>query len=355
MNCTSRKLIDHNGSLRVNNDNIILTDEEREAMRRIIDGLPCLVHRSLDEDELFTQVRLASTGIPHRVARLLIDFRKNSNDQGMILIRNLPFDPTLPVTPKDGRVLASKTSHFSEYCLLLTMMYLGEPIAYEDEKDGAIIQNICPIAGHESRQENSGCVLLEFHTEDGFHPYKPDYLGLFCLRSDHDQIAKTVTASIRRALPLVPTRAVSILRQPLYRIRLASSFAKSSDQVLYSDCMPVLSGDLLEPDMCVDFHAMEALHPAAQTALDTLKDALTQVIVGCMLAPGDLIIVDNRVAVHGRTEFKPRHDGTDRWLQRLFVVEDFRRTRASRRRAGHVCTSLTVEFFRNSVEIPVIS
>ena len=41
-----------------------------------------------------------------------------------------------------------------------------------------------------------------------------------------------------------------------------------------------------------------------------------------MLEAGDLLVVDNSVAVHGRTPFTARFDGTDRWLQRTFVVAD---------------------------------
>jgi hypothetical protein len=40
------------------------------------------------------------------------------------------------------------------------------------------------------------------------------------------------------------------------------------------------------------------------------------------LLPGDLVIVDNRRAVHSRSEFEPRWDGKDRWLQRTYVSRD---------------------------------
>jgi hypothetical protein len=34
--------------------------------------------------------------------------------------------------------------------------------------------------------------------------------------------------------------------------------------------------------------------------------------------------------VHGRKPFKARHDGTDRWLKRLDVTLDLRKSRAAR-------------------------
>jgi alpha-ketoglutarate-dependent taurine dioxygenase len=39
-----------------------------------------------------------------------------------------------------------------------------------------------------------------------------------------------------------------------------------------------------------------------------------------VLADGDLLVIDNDRAVHGRTPFIPRYDGTDRWLKRALVV-----------------------------------
>lgn len=330
---------------------IVLSEEEHRKTAETIEGLPPLPVSELDDDRLFTRIELAKCGVPQRLAERLIDFRKNSNDYGTLLVRNLPVDEDLPPRPKDGRIAKDKTSYVSEANMLLLMMHLGDPIAYSDEKEGALIQNICPVKGREDRQENTGSVFLEFHTEDGFHPHKPDFLGLFCLRQDHDRVAKTATASVRRALRRVPGKAISLLRQPLYRIRFSSSFSGESESARYSREMPVLSGDILEPEMCVDLHAMEAMNPAARDALGCLKSALMEVVIEHALEPGDMFIVDNRVAAHARTGFRPRYDGEDRWLQRMFVVQDLRRSRASRPRVGHVAVPLTVELATERSEV----
>ncbi|MGA0208053.1 MAG: TauD/TfdA family dioxygenase, partial [Ilumatobacteraceae bacterium] len=39
-----------------------------------------------------------------------------------------------------------------------------------------------------------------------------------------------------------------------------------------------------------------------------------------VLQRGDVLVIDNHRAVHGRTPFTPRYDGTDRWLKRSLVV-----------------------------------
>jgi L-asparagine oxygenase len=48
-------------------------------------------------------------------------------------------------------------------------------------------------------------------------------------------------------------------------------------------------------------------------------------------------VVDNQVAVHGRSPFRARFDGTDRWLQRTFVVPDLAASAADR--TGRIITT----------------
>ncbi len=71
------------------------------------------------------------------------------------------------------------------------------------------------------------------------------------------------------------------------------------------------------------------LDPADADACERLARTLR-------LTPGDLVIIDNRVTVHGRTAFQPRYDGADRWLQRTYVTTDLRRSRDHRPHDGHV-------------------
>lgn len=320
-----------------------LEDQERNFIRQLAQELPTIDVGHLDDDALLTEIALASKKVPERLARTLIAFRKNSNDYGTLLFRNLPIDETLPPTPSDGRVCRNKTTSISEATLAMLMMWLGEPIAYQDEKEGALIQNVCPVQGQEHRQENTGSVYLEFHTEDGFHPFKPDFIGLLCLKPDHQHIARTGTASIRKILQNLDEQTISLLRKPLYHIRLASSFTKDLTSATYSDLLPILSSDYQEPELCMDGHAMEAITPEAEQAMEALEGALKGALIEVALKPGDLIIIDNRVVAHTRTAFQPQYDGNDRWLQRMFVVQDFRRSRMGRPAGSHVCFPLVVQ------------
>lgn len=51
-------------------------------------------------------------------------------------------------------------------------------------------------------------------------------------------------------------------------------------------------------------------------------------IANALLSPGDEI--DNFRAVHGRKPFKARYDGKDRWLKRINIARDLRKSRPVR-------------------------
>ena len=279
---------------------------------------------SLDSPQLLVKAEVALRAAPDLMTAL-VDFRLNGSRDGLLLLRGLPIDDPLPPTPQQGKFEGSWRD-LAVSCLtqIMIMSVLGDVIAYADEKEGRLIQDICPVPGAEKRQENTGSTLLELHTEDGFHRNKPHHLSLLGLRADHTEEAITVAASIRACLQTLDPNTIETLREPLFRVRLASSFV-GTDAKAYSDPMPVLSSAAHDPDLCVDFHATEPMDDTAAKAFEELRQALLGCLVGVVLKPGDMIIVDNRRAVHGRTAFTPRYDGEDRWLRRCFAVADIRR------------------------------
>ncbi len=54
------------------------------------------------------------------------------------------------------------------------------------------------------------------------------------------------------------------------------------------------------------------------------------------LRPGELLIIDNRRAIHARSGFKAYYDGEDRWLQRIYVVRDLVTTNEEQDRSQRI-------------------
>jgi L-asparagine oxygenase len=216
--------------------------------------------------------------------------------------------------------------------LLLLASGLGDPAAFAAEKYGALVQDVVPVPGEEEVQGNVGSVELTFHTENAFHPHRPDYVLLLCLRADHEGIAELRTSCIRRALPDLTTRTREVLRRPEYVTVAPPSFGRGAEGTVHA----VLTGDGADPDLCFDEAATRALTEEGHGALAELSAVLRHSHEGIRLRPGDLAVVDNRVTVHGRSSFTPRYDGRDRWLQRTFSFSDLRRSRDHRPADGTV-------------------
>jgi hypothetical protein len=92
----------------------------------------------------------------------------------------------------------------------------------------------------------------------------------------------------------------------------------------------VLTGLRSRPSMVFDADLMVGTDTEADDALRTLRAAIDDHHTGLALEAGDLLVVDNDVAVHGRSPYQPRFDGYDRWLQRAMAVTDLSPSAAER-------------------------
>jgi alpha-ketoglutarate-dependent taurine dioxygenase len=79
------------------------------------------------------------------------------------------------------------------------------------------------------------------------------------------------------------------------------------------------------------------LDDEAQAAVRELSAAIDELHTSVVLQAGDLLVVDNDRCVHGRSPFAARFDGTDRWLQRAFVIDDLAASAAERN--GRIITT----------------
>lgn len=278
-----------------------------------------------DTEEFLFDCEMRADEMPRPVRRALLEFQVRSNTEGILLLQGLPIDPGLYYvhTPLDAQRSSEKKTYVSERCLAMVGSRLGHLVSYIQEKNGDLFQNLAPVKGNEQIQSSSGSKSrLQFHRETVFHPYPPEFLLLFCLRPDHDRIAETTYASIAHALPLLTPEHHDLLFQPLYRTGIDYSFGNIQGAKDSGTILPVLYGNRHDPFLNYDEDLMTALTPEAEAALEALKEAIASVYRGVKLGVGDLLCIDNRRTVHGRSSFTPRYDGFDRWLQRSFVVRD---------------------------------
>jgi hypothetical protein len=121
---------------------------------------------------------------------------------------------------------------------------------------------------------------------------------------------------------------VKVLFEPRFIFRPDPSHPTDSER----EKAPVLFGDPKSPYVRFDPYSMDQPETEeARSAMDYLIRALDENLRGVILLPGECLFIDNYKAVHGRSSFKARFDGTDRWLKRINVARDLRKSRHVRK------------------------
>lgn len=264
---------------------------------------------------LFSYQKLVSELSPETLA-LVREFKSHPSASPVLLIRNLPLDDNLSDTPFDGGRASDKKSFISESCLTGFSQILGELYGYTDEKNGELIQNICPIKGQEKANSGEGSnTRFYFHFDNAYFKFRPDYFSLYCLRSDHDKAALTSVMDARDVVESLTKEDIEILKQPLFITPAPDSFRKSHGKTLWSAPRPIIDGSLTFPKLILKLPEMKTLTAEASQAFLNIRNKIMNDEVpsySVKLEPGDLVFFDNARVMHDRSSFVPRYDGKDR-------------------------------------------
>lgn len=234
----------------------------------------------------------------------------------VILYENLEIGH-IPSTPAQPYFESSSLYHAKQILLQYADKF-GHPISYIQEQQGSLIQNIIPVHKTEMQQiSTSSKVQLALHTEGAFHPYKPDYVMLLCLRGDHNAV--TTYANIEDIINLLDQEVINYLQDCAYAVGIDQSFKKPGKK--YEETILSILKKIKhdEYDFIYDEDLMKPINIFSSMAIDKLAQSISKCVKEVVLKTGDLLIIDNNKTIHGRKPFQPRYDGTDRWVQRMLV------------------------------------
>jgi Fe(II)/alpha-ketoglutarate-dependent arginine beta-hydroxylase len=312
--------------------------------------------QSVEDEEFLGVAATYAQELPRGLRRFLNALRLAESSAACVISGYPVDDAKIGHTPAHWleRPVPNSTLQ-ADIVFLLCACLLGDPIAWSTQQDGRVMHDVLPIKNHEWEQLGSGSrEILTWHTEEAFHPLRADYIGLMCLRNP-DQV-ETTYASVDD-IALSPDVA-KILREPIFPIRpdrshlpanrgsaeLHGKRAELTERcyawIQAMDAHPagvaVLDGSDDKPYLRADPYFMDLVREDARAAaaLAKLCDQIDANIKGYALAAGEILFLDNYRAVHGRRAFQARFDGTDRWLRRLNVTRDLRKSRASREKAN---------------------
>lgn len=306
-----------------------LTAQENEQIDRLLNTL-LQRYKSPSEESFLLMANAYALQLPERLLLAVNRFRYTDDHNGTFLLRGFYIDDArLGETPcAVSREIDEFSAVREGFMLMLVISLIGDAFGWSSQREGALINNVLPVKSHEGEQLSTGSTVdLDWHTEEAFHPYRADYLALMCLRNPDD--VPTLVGSIR------DVKVDEVIRKVLFGPRFIFHVDKNFQNGMFDDATPepVLFGDFNSPYVKIDPSFMMAApgDEAADRALGEITTAFKDSMSEIVLQQGDILFMDNYRVVHGRKAFVPRFDGTDRWLKRVNVTVDLRKSRALRK------------------------
>src|ERR1043166_2126209 len=254
-----------------------------------------------------------------------------------IKIGNLPVSEDVLLPPVDGgsRKRIEKEQYLSENLLALIASLFGSPYSMFCEGKG-LINNLIPSRQTSNKLTGLGATSdLRFHIENAALRFMtgrdcaPKALFITGVRQDRSP-PYTRVSDARLALDLLDAEDRRLLARPSFKIRLpyrlrifAPGYAAIATQfVPLVEFRP--GGTVINAAFYGDMIA-EAASPLAQAAAQRFEEALERVAVNEIVAPGEMLGIDNRCTLHARTPFPASFDEAGRahrWAQRIFITDN---------------------------------
>jgi alpha-ketoglutarate-dependent taurine dioxygenase len=244
-------------------------------------------------------------------------------------------DPQLQDTP-DAFVAAHDPRSFN--ALYAALGLIGamnlRAFAYRSENAGELFQHLTKHPGNDEDAQKSRSALRG-HTDAVFHSLhaeqrrlsaSPDYVVLIGLRNPAQTATRLYALSQVFKPPHLEHADIYELKRSVFAVEPQPSFTFPPGTVQHD--VPVLIDD---PDRGWQIRysnrrvaADEDVHPAAHAALEKLRALLDNpgpLLHPVVVEPGDVVFINNRIALHGRNppDASPP-GGHSRWLIRTYAV-----------------------------------
>jgi L-asparagine oxygenase len=330
---------------------IELTNDEIEILKELatnIDTSP-----SLSPDLYCLQVKSACQHVPQRISILLQKFAEKGSNTGFLLIRRIPLGE-IPNTPENNNCKIGEQTILANFQSIFVSV-ISNMITYEAEGYGRLFQDIIPVKSMEKNQTSiSSNVELEIHTEQAFSKLRPDILSLACLRGNEN--AYTYILPVHSIVKNVTEKELETLKTPMWNTAVDLSFKMNGNEFIEGDIRGPMSiirsykyhrleNDdprlvIEDPLLVFDQDLMSGITQESNEMINKIVDIYYKHRLSHNLTPGEIVFIDNNRAVHGRSPFKPKYDGLDRFLIRCFGVYNYEYSSYARDNDGRMVSAI---------------
>lgn len=298
-----------------------------KSKNRLIEATKCINYRVYNKDyeEFIAQsLQAVCSSLSTDEVKTIRDMKTARCDQNYLFLDNLPIDLELPPTPNSGlRSDMNKTTFIAESVLIGISALLGEPIGLENEKEGSLVHDIIPVINTKSQLSNEGSKKdFGLHVENATFEQRESFLTLLGLRQDREQLATTPVVTVSDILKhLQPQHLYELTKEQFY-IRRPYILDKAETR-LYSNPTAIFNGPLENPEVRATLYdeGTISVTDKGQVALEAFKAIANKIATPLKIKPGQMVIINNKNTLHGRSAFKAYGDGKDRHLLRSYIVD----------------------------------
>jgi L-asparagine oxygenase len=184
------------------------------------------------------------------------------------------------------------------------------------EWDGDPLTDVKATPGLEDTVSSKGLKALPLHQEDQHLNLPPDGLALLMVTGGNPIRVAATTAIVDDLRNRDERQAIGALRRSEFVHHTPLSFGGTG----VSRPTPVLCGPEGKPELKVDLATTMGITESGKSALAALARSADLAAFDVHLAPGDLLLLDNRRWLHGRGKLDS--SSTDRWLIRCLLIFD---------------------------------
>lgn len=277
--------------------------------------------------------------LPPEQLEVFSDF--GSDKFAALVVRDFKLPDQIPPTPSDTGFTADYPLQFADTILLGAMALSGyAPIAYVYENLGKLFRNVCPVRDGEKSSQGAK-VDLAWHTDNYLDDFEsedlvggtspiPKLLAFLGLRNADEAGAPVPTDVLPVAAVLreLSKETKAELEKPHFRLYPAASntrFPREGAALL----SPNTPGKAIHAPFRFNAEPgkVEGLTSGAVAALEELAYVVAVVgttsVAHIALAPGDVLLLNNYMALHNRRAFVPGPDRKSaRWLRRVFGTQN---------------------------------
>lgn len=322
-------------------ENLIhLSEEDVIEVRGIITEIKNQF-KSVEDNDYIRQTYRFAERLPLSIRNAVKRLKREESQCDSLIIRGFKageFD-SIKTPAHWNEVSSDLKAQELDFASTIFATLLGHIFSWRSQQHGNFVNEIIPIKGNESNQVGSSSkTALAWHNEDCFHPHRPDFLCLYCVRNN-DSIS-TKLWSVRRLEPFKDHPLYNELFLPNYEFLVdyshdqgipASNVKTMEKYKAEPIILPVLWGDRNSPYMCFDPHFTRTLTKKAADALAWLEKIVSSDYSECSLQKADILFINNHKVAHGREPFNPKYDGQDRWLRRILITESIRKSIVERK------------------------